>query len=183
MKVQPLAIPDILLIEPRVFADERGKFFEMWQEERYRSKGMELRYVQDSVSRSARGVIRGLHFQHPHDQGKLVSVLHGSAWDIAVDVRIGSATFGKWVAEELSDANHRQLWIPPGFAHGFQALAEDTVFSYKVTDTYHPESERTIRYDDPALAIPWPLANGIVSPRDAAAPLLAALPREQLPQF
>ena len=182
MKVRPLALPEVLLFEVRLFPDDRGRFFEAWQESRYGSH-LPLKFVQDSVSVSRKGVIRGLHFQHPHDQGKLVTVPRGAAWDVAVDVRPGSPTFGKWVAEELSETNGRQLWIPPGFAHGFQALADDTVFFYKVTDTYYPECERTVHFEDPSLAVAWPLAERHVSPRDAAAPLLAAMPRENLPKF
>jgi dTDP-4-dehydrorhamnose 3,5-epimerase len=180
VKLTPTTLPDVVLIEPRVFSDERGAFFEMWREERYSSlAGAPFR--QDNVSVSRRGVVRGLHFQHPRDQGKLVSVLAGAAFDVVVDVRRGSPSFGKWVAEELSAANRRQLWIPPGFAHGFQALEDDTVFLYKVTELYAPDCERTIRPDDPALAIAWPLPPALLAPRDAAAPLLAAIPPGHLP--
>jgi len=181
--VRPASLPDVLVVEPKVFTDSRGLFFEGWQEQRYAEAGIALKFVQDSVSRSARGVIRGLHFQHPGEQGKLVSVLHGAAFDVAVDVRVGSPTFGRWVGEELSAANCRQQWIPPGFAHGFQALADDTVMLYKVSDVYRPDCERAVRYDDAAIGVAWPLKNARVSPRDAAAARLADLPKHHLPSY
>lgn len=181
--MSPAALPDIIVAEPRVFEDRRGRFFEAWQVERYAQAGIDARFRQDSVSISRRGVIRGLHFQHPHDQGKLVTVLHGAAFDVAVDVRRGSPTFGRWAAQELSAANAQQLWIPPGFAHGFQALADETVFHYKVTELYDLASERTVNYADPRIGIPWPLPEAMVSPRDAAAPALADLPADALPAF
>ena len=181
MKVTPFQIPDVLLIVPDVYEDDRGYFFEAWQQERYGREVTRLAFVQDSLSVSRRGVLRGLHLQHPHEQGKLVTALAGAAFDVAVDVRRGSPTFGRWVAAELSAANRRQMWIPAGFAHGFQALQDGTVFCYKCTDVYHPECERTLRFSDPAIGVAWPLANPVVSPRDASAPLLADLPAEALP--
>jgi dTDP-4-dehydrorhamnose 3,5-epimerase len=183
MKVTRLELPDILLIEPRVFADDRGYFFESWQNERYARAVTPGPFAQDSVSVSRRGVVRGLHFQQPHPQGKLLTVLAGAAFDVAVDVRRGSPSFGRWVGVELSAANRRQMWIPAGFAHGFQALHDGTVFSYKCTDLYHPECERSVRYCDPAIGIAWPLPGPVVSERDAAAPLLADIPPEVLPAF
>jgi len=181
VKVQRTGLPDVLVIEPRVFADARGAFFEGWQRGRYAEHLGDLPFVQDSVSVSRRGVLRGLHLQHPFGQGKLVSVLSGEAFDVAVDVRRGSPTFGRWVGETLSAANHRQLWIPPGFAHGFQALTDDVAFLYKCTEIYHPEAELTVRWSDPDIGIAWPLSDAIVSPRDAAAPLLREVPAERLP--
>jgi dTDP-4-dehydrorhamnose 3,5-epimerase len=181
VRVTPTAIPGVLVIEPRSFEDARGAFVETWRLERYREAVTPLPFVQDNVSVSRRGVVRGLHFQHPHGQGKLVGVLAGAAWDVAVDVRCGSPTFGGWVAEELTEANRRQLWIPAGFAHGFQALSDGVVFHYKCTDTYHPECERTVLWSDPALAIPWPISAAVVAPKDAAAPSLADFPPEHLP--
>ncbi len=181
MIVRARDIPDVVLVDPRPYEDERGAFFESWQQERYEIMVTRLPFRQDSVSVSQRGVVRGLHFQHPHDQGKLVSVLAGAAYDVAVDVRRGSPTFGKWVAEELSAGNRLQLWIPPGFAHGLQALVDGTVFHYKCTDIYHPEAERTVHYADPALGIPWPIGPAITNARDGAAPRLADLPPEALP--
>ena len=170
----------VLVLEPRVFADERGAFVETWNAERYAALGIEGPFVQDNVSVSKRGVVRGLHFQNPNPQGKLVSVLHGAVYDVAVDLRVGSETFGEWVGVELSAENGRQMWIPEGFAHGFQALADGTVFSYKCTAYYSPADERSLRWDDPALGIAWPLAEPIVSAKDAAAPVLMGLPEEQL---
>jgi len=183
VRVTPTAIPEVLLIEPRGFEDARGAFVETWQLARYSEAVTPLTFVQDNVSVSRRGVVRGLHFQHPHGQGKLVMVLAGAAWDVAVDVRRGSPSFGRWVAEELTEGNRRQLWIPAGFAHGFQALSDGVVFHYKCTDTYHPECERTVLWSDPALAIPWPVADAVVAAKDAAAPLLADLPPEHLPSY
>jgi dTDP-4-dehydrorhamnose 3,5-epimerase len=182
VKITLTALPGVLVLEPRVFRDERGSFRETWLAERYLAV-TPLPFAQDNVSASRRGVVRGLHFQQPNAQGKLVSVLAGSAYDVAVDVRRGSPTFGRWVAEELSQENGRQLWIPGGFAHGFQALADDTILLYKCTDVYHPECERTALWSDPALAIPWPLAGAIVARKDAAAPPLGRIPAEHLPSF
>lgn len=183
MKVTPLQISDVLLVVPDVFEDDRGYFFETWQQERYGRDVTRQEFVQDSLSVSRRGVVRGLHFQHPHAQGKLVTALAGAAFDVAVDVRRGSPTFGRWVAAELSAANRRQMWVPPGFAHGFQALEDGTVFSYKCSDVYHPECERTVRYSDPAIGVSWPLPDPVASARDRSAPLLADLPTEALPAF
>jgi len=180
VNVTATALPEVLLLEPRVFRDERGSFRESWHVEHYRAVTA-LPFVQDNVSASRRGVVRGLHFQQPHAQGKLVSVPAGAAFDVVVDVRRGSPTFGRWVAEELSQENGRQLWIPPGFAHGFQALADETVFLYKCTDVYHPECERTILWSDPVLAIPWPVGEAIVAAKDAVAPRLDRMPAEHLP--
>lgn len=183
MKVTPTALAEILLVEPRIFEDARGAFLETWQIARYSEAVTPLAFVQDNVSVSRRGVVRGLHFQHPHGQGKLVGVLAGAAWDIAVDVRRGSPTFGRWVTQELTDADWRQLWIPAGFAHGFQALTDGVVFHYKCTETYRPECERTVLWSDPTLAIPWPISAAVVAPKDAAAPPLEQLPAEHLPTY
>jgi dTDP-4-dehydrorhamnose 3,5-epimerase len=169
-------------VEPRVFRDDRGSLCETWLAERYLSVTA-LPFVQDNVSASRRGVVRGLHFQHPHPQGKLVTAVAGAAYDVVVDVRRGSPTFGRWLAEELSQANGRQLWIPPGFAHGFQALADGTIVSYKCTDVWHPECEQAVLWSDPAFGIPWPVADAFVASRDAAAPPLAGIPAERLPTF
>ena len=183
MKVTPTEIPEILLVEPRWTDDVRGALAEVWRAERYGAEVTSLAFVQDNVSFSRRGVVRALHFQHPHGQGKLVSVLSGAVYDVAVDVRRDSPTFGRWVEQALSAENRGQLWIPPGFAHGFQALTDGVVFHYKCTDLYHPESERSVRWDDPALGIPWPLKDAVLSKRDASAPLLAQIPPEHLPEF
>jgi dTDP-4-dehydrorhamnose 3,5-epimerase len=158
MQVTPTAIPDVLLLEPKVFGDERGFFFESFNEHRFtEAVGQMVSFVQDNHSRSRRGVLRGLHYQlPPHAQGKLVRVTSGEVFDVAVDLRRGSPTFGKWVGEILSAQNHRQLWIPPGFAHAFLVLSETADFLYKTTDYYAPTAERCIRWDDPTLAIQWP---------------------------
>ena len=181
MKVHPTSIDGLLRVEPRVFSDARGRFHETWAQARYREAGIPGPFVQDNLSHSTRGVVRGLHYQQPHAQGKLVSVPFGRVWDVAVDLRAGSPTFGRWEAFELSDEDARQLWIPAGFAHGFQVLSERAIFAYKCTEAYHPESERTVRWNDPALGVDWPLPDAVLSPKDAAAPLLADIPAEALP--
>ena len=174
MKVIPTALPDVLIIEPRVFGDSRGFFLETFQAERYAAVGIGGPFVQDNLSRSARGTIRGLHFQEPRAQGKLVQVLQGMVWDVALDVRRSSPHFGSWVGVELSEENRRQLWIPPGFAHGFCVLSEAADFFYKCTDFYVPDFERTVRWDDPALGIRWPIFQSpLISEKDRAALALA----------
>jgi len=183
MKVTPAALPEVLVVEPRAFGDARGWFLETWRADRYGAEVSALGMVQDNVSVSSRGVVRGLHFQHPHGQGKLISVLAGAVFDVAVDIRRGSPSFGRWVAEELSDRNHCQLWIPAGFAHGFQALTDGVVLHYKCTDLYHPDCDRAVLWSDPALGIAWPLEGAVVSPKDAAAPRLADIPPDRLPAF
>ncbi len=178
MKVTTTAIEGVLIIEPRVFGDERGFFFESFNQRAFNEAvGQPVEFVQDNHSRSAKGVLRGLHFQRPpHAQGKLVRVTQGSVFDVAVDIRPDSATFGRWVGVELSGANHRQMWIPAGLAHGFLVTSDSADFLYKTTDYYRPESEGSVRWDDPDLAIAWPL-DGItpaLSAKDAAAPRLRA---------
>jgi dTDP-4-dehydrorhamnose 3,5-epimerase len=165
MKVTPLAIPDVLLIEPKVFGDARGFFFESFNQQAFNeATGTSHEFVQDNHSRSTQGVLRGLHYQlPPRAQGKLVRVVQGAVFDVAVDIRKSSPTFGQWVGAELSADNHRQLWIPPGFAHGFLTLSESAEFLYKTTDYYAPQSERCIAWNDPDLAIAWPDAG--VAPR------------------
>ncbi len=174
MKVTTTAIDGVLILEPKVFGDERGFFFESFNQRAFNEAvGHAVDFVQDNHSRSAKGVLRGLHFQRaPHAQGKLVRVTQGSVFDVAVDIRPDSATFGRWVGVELSGVNHRQLWIPPGLAHGFLVTSDSADFLYKTTDYYRPESEGSVRWDDPDLAIAWPL-EGItpaLSAKDAAAP-------------
>ena len=177
MNVIRTAIPEVLIFEPKVFGDERGFFMESFNERAFReATGRDGPFVQDNHSRSARGVLRGLHYQlPPHAQGKLVRVVNGTVFDVAVDVRRSSPTFGRWVGVELSAGNHRQLWIPPGFAHGFLVLSESADFLYKTTDYYAPETEGAVRWDDPALGIEWPEAGVApqLSAKDQAAPLLA----------
>ncbi|NMM11419.1 MAG: dTDP-4-dehydrorhamnose 3,5-epimerase [Polaromonas sp.] len=159
MKAIPTAIPDVLIIEPKVFGDSRGFFFESFNKRAFRdATGVDADFVQNNHSRSAKGVLRGLHYQIEQPQGKLVRVVRGAVFDVAVDLRKSSATFGKWVGVELSESNNRQLWVPPGFAHGFLTLSDSADFLYKTTDYYAPEFERCIAWDEPALAIAWPLA-------------------------
>lgn len=175
MKVTPTAIPDVLIIEPKVFGDSRGFFFESFNQKVFReATGVVADFVQDNHSRSAQGVLRGLHYQIEQPQGKLVRVVRGAVFDVAVDLRKSSATFGKWVDAELTEENHRQLWIPPGFAHGFLTLSESADFLYKTTDYYAPQFERCIAWDDPTLAIAWPLAGHSpqISVKDQAGVLL-----------
>ena len=174
MKVTRTAIDGVLILEPRVFGDERGFFLESYNQKAFdEAVGFEARFVQDNHSRSARGVLRGLHYQRPpHAQGKLVRVTQGSVFDVAVDIREGSPTCGQWVGVELSAENHKQMWIPPGLAHGFLVTSDSADFLYKTTDYYAPQSEGCIRWDDPALAIEWPLHGTApaISAKDAAAP-------------
>jgi dTDP-4-dehydrorhamnose 3,5-epimerase len=175
MNIVETALPGVLLIEPRVFGDARGFFLESWNRRTFAGLGLDLDFVQDNHSRSARGVLRGLHYQLADPQGKLVRVTAGSVFDVAVDIRRSSAHFGQWVGYELSAENHRMLWVPPGFAHGFVVTSQSADFLYKVTSFYNPADERAIRWDDPALAIAWPdlgLAPTL-SAKDGAAPLLA----------
>ncbi len=154
----PTPVSDVLILEPKVFGDARGFFFESFNQQDFNQvTGLDLHFVQDNHSRSARGVLRGLHFQTQQAQGKLVRVTHGSVFDVAVDIRPGSATFGRWAGVELSEDNHKQLWVPPGLAHGFMVLSESADFLYKTTDYYAPAFEACIAWDDPALGIPWPL--------------------------
>ena len=184
MKATPTELPEVLLVEPRVVGDARGWFMEAWNAKRHAEHGVGATFVQDNVSSSARGVLRGLHLQHPAGQGKLVSVLHGAIWDVAVDVRRGSPRYGRWTGVELSGDNHRQLYIPEGFAHGFVVLGERALVTYKVTAPYRADAELAIRWDDPALAIGWPLDGApTLSPRDASAPLLAEVDPARLPPY
>ena len=191
MQAVPTLIADVLIFEPKVFGDERGFFMESFNQKAFdaalaRAAGQavgnvadhEVRFVQDNHSRSARGVLRGLHYQlPPHAQGKLVRVTQGCVFDVAVDIRPASPTFGRWVGTELSDANQRQMWIPPGLAHGFLVLSDSADFLYKTTDYYAPQAERSLRWDDPALAIAWPDSGVpvVLSAKDAAAPGLDGL--------
>ena len=174
MNVTPTEIPDVLVLSPRVFADDRGAFFESFNRRAFaEAVGREVEFVQDNQSTSRRHVLRGLHYQEPQPQGKLVRALAGTIYDVAADIRPGSATFGRWVGVELSAANRRQLWVPEGLAHGFLVLSESAEVLYKTTDFYAPSCERCLRWDDPTLAIRWPLTSPpLLSPRDAAAPTL-----------
>lgn len=183
MKLTPTSLPGCVVIEPRVFADERGCFFETWNRTRFRDAGLDFPVAQANVSISQLGVLRGLHYQWPNPQGKLVSVLEGEVYDVAVDIRQGSPHFGQWAAVILSADNRRQFWIPEGFAHGFVTLSERAVFSYLCTREYDAGGDANIRWDDAALAIDWPLRSPSLSPKDAAAPYLDAVSVERLPVF
>ncbi|ADU98413.1 dTDP-4-dehydrorhamnose 3,5-epimerase [Alicycliphilus denitrificans] len=175
MKATPLAIPDVVLIEPKVFGDARGFFFESFNQKAFdEATGTHFQFVQDNHSRSGRGVLRGLHYQVQQPQGKLVRVVRGAVWDVAVDIRRNSPTFGRWVGAELSEDNQRQLWVPPGFAHGFVVLSESADFLYKTTDYYAPQHERCIAWNDAQLAIAWPYAGEpVLSAKDQAGKPLA----------
>lgn len=169
MKIIDTAIPDVKIIEPRVFVDDRGYFLETWNAPALAQHGLDWRFVQDNQSRSHRNVVRGLHYQIQNTQGKLVRVSAGAVFDVAVDIRRSSPTFGRWVGVELSDENQRMLWIPPGFAHGFLSLKDNTDLAYKCTDVYAPQHDRTLLWNDPDVAIAWPLAPGevpLIAPKD-----------------
>jgi dTDP-4-dehydrorhamnose 3,5-epimerase len=181
LKARPTTLPGVLVIEPDVFSDARGFFLETYREDRYRELGIHDRFVQDNLSRSERGVLRGLHFQNPRAQAKLATVLEGEVFDVAVDVRRGSPTFGRWFGTTLSETNKHQLYVPAGFAHGFCVLSERALFAYKCSDTYVPEADRCIRWDDPQLAIEWPVDAPSLSRKDADAPRLSELREDLLP--
>jgi len=173
--VTPTAIPDVLLLEPKVFGDARGFFFESYNARDFaQATGLEVAFVQDNHSKSSKGVLRGLHYQIQHAQGKLVRVVQGAVFDVAVDLRRTSPTFGRWVGEVLSSDNHKELWIPPGFAHGFVVLTESAEFLYKTTDYWFPEHERSLLWNDPAIGIDWPIDfSPQLAAKDAAGHLLA----------
>ncbi len=185
MNIISMIIPEIKIIEPRVFGDERGFFYESFQAKRYSELlGIKEPFVQDNFSRSERGVLRGLHYQSKQTQGKLVSVLAGEVYDVAVDIRLGSPTYGSWVGVVLSAENKRQFWIPKGFAHGFYVISACADFVYKCTDYYHPESEISICYNDPDLAIDWPLNHEIkLSVKDSEAKPLHLIELDFLPRY
>jgi dTDP-4-dehydrorhamnose 3,5-epimerase len=178
MKFQNTPIKDVVLIEPQVFGDARGFFLETWQKERFAAAGIDATFVQDNHSRSSQWTLRGLHFQSEHTQGKLVRVTSGSVFDVVVDLRRSSSSFGKWWGVELSAENHRMLWVPQGLAHGILVTSETADFLYKCTDLYSPAHERTLSWNDPALAIGWPLPGGLspkLSPKDAQGLSFAAI--------
>lgn len=183
MEVKKTKLPGVLLLEPRVFRDGRGAFLETWHDERYTALGIPGPFVQDNVSRSIKSVLRGLHFQHPNDQGKLVQVLEGEVFDVAVDVRKGSPTFGQWEGATLSADNAKQLWIPEGFAHGFCVTSDEAVFAYKCTEYYYRASEHTLRWNDPDIGIHWPINKPELSDKDKNAPRLEELNEDVLPEF
>jgi dTDP-4-dehydrorhamnose 3,5-epimerase len=183
MKVIETALAGALILEPQVFGDARGFFYESYNEATYRAAGVDHRFVQSNVSRSARGVLRGLHYQWPNPQGKLVSVLEGEVYDVAVDIRRGSPTFGQSVGVMLTADNHRHFWIPEGFAHGFSVLSEFATFTYQCTALYDAKADAGIRWNDAALGIDWPLGDPLLSDKDSKAPLLQDVPPERLPVF
>ena len=180
MKVLTCAIPGLLIIEPKVFGDARGFFLETWNRCRYGEAGLDVDFVQDNVSFSRRGILRGLHFQNPKPQGKLLQVLQGEVFDVAVDIRRGSPTYGKWHGLVLSSDNKLQFYIPAGFAHGFAVLSENALFQYKCTEFYSPQDEMAIRWDDPDIGVQWPLKQPLLSEKDAQAQRLRDVPPERL---
>ncbi|HID97212.1 MAG TPA: dTDP-4-dehydrorhamnose 3,5-epimerase [Thermodesulfobacteriaceae bacterium] len=181
MNIIRTGLPGVIILEPLVFGDHRGFFLESFHARRYREAGIRESFVQDNHSRSRRGVLRGLHFQLEHPQGKLVYVSSGEVFDVAVDIRRGSSTFGKWFGTVLSDSNHRQMYIPPGFAHGFCVLSETVDFLYKCTDYYYPEDEGGVLWNDPDIGIEWPLGSPILSEKDMENPRLNQMTPAQLP--
>ncbi|UPG95346.1 dTDP-4-dehydrorhamnose 3,5-epimerase [Luteibacter aegosomatissinici] len=183
MKFISTTLPGCIVIEPQVFGDSRGFFYESYNEAKYKAAGIDRTFVQSNVSRSARGVLRGLHFQWPNPQGKLVSVVEGEVYDVAVDIRRGSPTFGEWTGVMLTAENHRHFWIPEGFAHGFCVVSEHATFSYQCTALYDAKADGSVRWDDPAIGIDWPLSSPLLSEKDTKAPLLADMPDERLPEF
>ena len=180
MKILTCELEGLLIVEPDVYGDRRGFFVESWNERRYREAGIAAAFVQDNFSFSQRGTLRGLHFQNPLAQGKLVSVWQGEVFDVAVDLRRGSRTFGRWHGVPLNSENKRQFWVPPGFAHGFAVTSETALFHYKCTEVYSPRNELGFRWDDPDVGIKWPVAAPTLSQRDAKAPFLKDLPRDRL---
>ena len=183
MKAIETDLPGCLVLEPQVFGDARGFFYESFNRDKLRAAGLDLEFVQGNVSSSARGVLRGLHYQWPRPQGKLVSVLEGEVWDVAVDIRRGSPDFGRWAAVVLSADNKRHFWIPPGFAHGFVTLSERALFTYLCTETYDRDADAGIRWNDARLAIDWPVGAPLLSDKDARAPFLADVPDDRLPAY
>jgi len=183
MKVIETNLPGCVVIEPAVHGDARGFFYESFHAEKYKAVGLDLRFVQSNVSRSARGVLRGLHYQWPKPQGKLVNVLEGEVYDVAVDIRAGSPTFGRWAAAMLSADNKRHFWIPEGFAHGFAVLSENATFCYQCTALYDRAADASVRWNDGDIAVDWPISAPRLSDKDQQAPFLRDVPREKLPTF
>ncbi|MCA8960419.1 MAG: dTDP-4-dehydrorhamnose 3,5-epimerase [Planctomycetes bacterium] len=182
MEVLETTLPGVLLIRPRVFGDDRGFFLESFQAERYAEAGIPGPWIQDNHSRSRTGVLRGLHYQLRFPQGKLVRCARGRVFDVAVDIRLGSPTFGRWTGAILDDVEHQQLWIPPGFAHGFCVLSDVADFEYKCTEHYHPEDDHGVRWDDPEVGIEWPIEGPTLSTKDAKLPLLSGVDPDALPR-
>lgn len=182
MNVSKTELDGVLIFEPKVFDDRRGYFLETWSKEIYKDAGIEHEFVQDNISCSVKGTLRGLHFQNPNSQGKLVQVYKGTAFDAAVDIRQSSPTFGKWTGIELSEDNHRQMYVPPGFAHGFCVLSDTAVFSYKCTDYYAPSCEGGIIWNDPEIGIDWPVDEPLLSDKDGKYLTLSELSKDKLPK-
>lgn len=183
MKILNTKLSGVKIIEPNIYRDSRGYFFETWQKRRYAGHGIPENFVQDNVSSSSQGVLRGLHFQNPRGQGKLVQVLAGKVFDVAVDIQWRSPTFGEWVGIELSEENNKQFYVPPGYAHGFCVLSKTATFLYKCTEYYDSDSEASIRWDDPNLAIDWPIKQPEISVKDRSARLLKDFSEFELPHF
>ena len=183
MKVIETDLPGCLVFEPQVFGDERGFFYESFNRDKLLAHGLDLQFAQGNVSRSARGVLRGLHYQWPKPQGKFVSVLEGEVWDVAVDIRRGSPTFGRWTAVTLNAENKRHFWVPEGFAHGFAVLSEFATFTYLCTETYDAQADAGIAWNDATLAVDWPVSAQSLSAKDAKAPFLENIPQDRLPVF
>lgn len=181
MNASGIQLQGPVVLQPRIFRDGRGYFLESWNQSRSEDAGLPAEFVQDNLSYSEKGVLRGLHYQYPAAQGKLVMVLQGEVYDVAVDIRTGSPTFGQWMGITLSSTDHRQLYIPPGFAHGFVVTSDFAVFMYKCTDFYRPEFEGSVAWDDPDLAIEWPVSSPILAAKDRDAPRLRAIPADRLP--
>ena len=183
MKLIRTELPECVVVEPAVHGDARGFFYESFHAQKFAEAGLDLRFVQTNVSSSARGVLRGLHYQWPNPQGKFVSVLEGEVYDVAVDIRTGSPRFGQWAAVILSAGNKRHFWIPEGFAHGFAVLSEHATFIYQCTALYDREADASVRWNDADVAVDWPVGNPLLSEKDMKAPFLADVPRERLPVY
>jgi dTDP-4-dehydrorhamnose 3,5-epimerase len=183
LRISETKIPGVLIFEPAVFSDDRGFFLETWSRQRYHDAGAAVSFVQDNVSVSKKHTLRGLHYQHPHGQGKLVQVLSGEVLDVAVDIRLGSPTFAQSVSTILSESNHKQMYIPPGFAHAFCVVSDTAIFSYKCTEYYNPSAEGGVIWNDLDLGINWPTDNPVLSTKDIGYPRLRNIPRDSLPRF
>jgi len=183
MRIESTTLPGVVLIETAAYCDDRGYFLETWNQSRYADAGLSVDFAQDNLSYSRKGVIRGLHLQEPHPQGKLIHVLQGTIFDVAVDVRVGSPTFLQWVGVTLSAENRRQVFVPPGFAHGFSVMSDDALVVYKCTEVYRPLCELSVLWNDPKLAIRWPIAEPILSDKDRAAPRIEEIPVDRLPKY
>lgn len=183
MNIIKTKLQTVLILEPKVFSDKRGYFLETWNSKRYEAAGIPGPFVQDNISSSQKGVLRGLHYQYPQSQGKLIQVLSGEVIDVAVDIRVGSPTYGQWINEILSETNHKQMYIPPGFAHGYCVISEAAIFTYKCNEFYNPVTEHGIIWNDPELNIDWPVKEPILSAKDKNYPKLKDISPDTLPQF